>query len=197
MAIIVETVYFEKPGVQNTDVVLQIARQRAEQLNIRTVLVASTSGSTAVKAVQIFENMKVIVVTSSTGLRKPDVQDFRDENRVIVQQKGAIILTATHVLGGLTRAMHQSNIKEAPFTYTIGDIVANTLRIFGQGMKVVCEITAMAADAGLVHTDETVIAITGTSTLGGGADTAVVIQPSNSHNVFDMRIREVLCKPHF
>ena len=76
----------------------------------------------------------------------------------------------------------------------IGDIVANTLRIFGQGTKVACEITLMATDSGLVGTDEDIIAIAGT---GKGADTAVVLSPVNSHNFFDLKIKEILCKPHF
>ena len=33
--------------------------------------------------------------------------------------------------------------------HLLGDVIANTLRIFGQGMKVVPEIAMMAADAGL------------------------------------------------
>jgi hypothetical protein len=78
--------------------------------------------------------------------------------------------------------------------YVLGEIIADTLRIFGQGMKVVCEISMMAADSGLVHTDEDVIAIAGSSR---GADTAVVLKPVNTHNFFDLKIREILCKPHF
>jgi hypothetical protein len=78
--------------------------------------------------------------------------------------------------------------------YVLGEIIADTLRIFGQGMKVVCEISMMAADSGLVRTDEDVIAIAGSSR---GADTAVVLNPVNTHNFFDLKIREILCKPHF
>jgi hypothetical protein len=78
--------------------------------------------------------------------------------------------------------------------YVLGEIIADTLRIFGQGMKVVCEISMMAADSGLVHTDEDVIAIAGSSQ---GADTAVVLKPVNTHNFFDLKIREILCKPRF
>jgi len=52
----------------------------------------------------------------------------------------------------------------------------------------------MAADGGLVPTDEDAISIAGT---GRGADTAVVLKPVNSHNFFDLKIREILCKPHF
>ncbi len=77
-------------------------------------------------------------------------------------------------------------------TYELEEIIAYTLRIFGEGMKVVCEIALMAADAGLVRTDEPVIAIAGT---GRGADTAVVLRPANAQTFFDMRIMEILCKP--
>jgi hypothetical protein len=70
--------------------------------------------------------------------------------------------------------------------------MAYALRIFGEGMKVACEIALMAADAGLVRTDEEVIAIAGT---GRGADTAVVLVPANAHTFFDLRILEILCKP--
>jgi hypothetical protein len=67
-----------------------------------------------------------------------------------------------------------------------------TLRMFGQGMKVACEIAAMAADAGLVRVDEEVVSIGGT---GRGADTAIVLQPSYVHRFFQTKVREIICKP--
>lgn len=187
-----KTVYFEKPGKENTEEVFRIARQRAKELRINTILVASTAGVTAVRAMEVFTGMRVIVVTHSTGYKKPDFQEFSDENRKIVESKGGIILTAAHAFGGLDRAMRQSDIPEASATYVIGDIVATTLRVFGQGMKVVCEIAAMAADSGLVRTDEDVIAIAGTNR---GADTAVVLKPVNTRDFFDLKVKEILCKP--
>ncbi len=190
-------VYFENAGVANTDETLRIAKQRAKELSINSILVASTTGATAVKAVNAFQGFKVIVVTHSTGFKDLNIQEFTEENKKIVESKGAIILTTTHAFGGLSRVMRQSSIPEAPTTYIVGDIVAETLRIFGQGMKVVAEIAAMAADAGLVRTDEDVIAIAGTgaATGGRGADIAVVIKPANVHLFFDTEIKEILCKP--
>jgi len=79
-------------------------------------------------------------------------------------------------------------------THVIVDIIANTLRIFGEGMKVACEITLMAADSGLVRTDEDIVAIGGS---GRGADTAVVLRPVYSHEFFDLRVKEILCKARF
>jgi len=185
----VKTVYFEKPGSENTDEVLRIAKQRAQELGIKTIVLASTRGDTAVRATEAFQGLKVIVVSHVTGLREPDTQEFTEENRKLVESKGGVILTTTHAFGGLSRAMRTKfNM------YVLGEIIANTLRIFGEGMKVVCEISMMAADSGLVHTDEDIIAIAGSSR---GADTAVVLKPVNTHNFFDLKIREILCKPHF
>jgi hypothetical protein len=181
--------YFENPGRENTEEVLRIVRQRAEELGIKTIVVASTVGDTAVKATEVFSGFKVIAVSHLAGFRAPNSQEFTEENRKIVENKGGIILTTTHLFSGLSAAMRKKFN-----TYIIGDIVANILRIFGEGMKVVCEIAVMAADGGLVRTDEDVIAIGGT---GRGADTAVVLRPVNSGDFFDLKVKEILCKPHF
>jgi hypothetical protein len=77
-------------------------------------------------------------------------------------------------------------------SYQVDEIIAYTLRIFGQGTKVAVEIALMAADAGLVRTDEDVISIGGT---GKGVDTALVLRPATSSHLFDLRVREVICKP--
>ena len=183
------TVYFETPGSENTESVLRIARQRAVELGIKTIVVASTRGDTAVRAMDIFQGLRVIVVTHVTGFRAPDTQEFTEENRQIVDSKGGIIVTAAHAFAGLSRAMRTKHNM-----YLLGEIVSDTLRIFGEGLKVSCEITLMAADAGVVRTDEDIIAIAGSNR---GADTAVVLAPVNTHNFFDLKVKEILCKPHF
>ena len=184
-----KTVYFEKPGRENTEKVLRIVKQRADNLGIKTVVIASTTGDTAVKAMNAILGMRVIVVSYVTGYHVPNAQEFTQENRQIVEVKGGIVLTAAHTFAGISRAMRRKFS-----TYVIGDIIANTLRIFGDGMKVVIEIAMMVADAGLVRTDEDIIVIGGT---GKGADTAVVLRPVNSQDLFDLRVKEILCKPHF
>ncbi len=183
-----KTVYFENTGVENTETTLRIVRQRAEELGIKNIVVASTKGNSAVKAMDILEGLRVIVVTHVTGFREPNIQQFTEENRKVVESKGGIILTAAHAFAGLSRAMRSKHNM-----YLLGDIVADTLRIFGQGTKVACEIAMMAADAGLVRTNEDVISVAGTN---GGADTALVLTPVNTHNFFDLKVREILGKPH-
>jgi hypothetical protein len=186
-----KTTYFEKPGgEENTDKTLSLAKQRAEELGIKTIVVASTVGGTAVKAVSIFKGYKVIVVTHVAGFREANTQEFTEENRKIVESKGGIILTTAHAFGGIHRAL-SNTVPPAPSS-AIGDIVAMTLRMFGQGMKVACEIASMATDAALVRTDEEIIAIGGT---GRGADTALVLQPEYTHRFFNLRVKEIICKP--
>ena len=180
-------VYFDEPGKQNTDEVLRLAKRRAEELGIKTILVASTTGDTALKAMEVFKGAKVVAVSHFTGMRQPNIQDFTEENRQKLVSAGGVVLTATHTFSGLGRAMRKKFKM-----YLFEETVANTLRMFGQGMKVVCEITLMAADAGLVRTDEDIIVIGGT---GRGADTAVVLKPVNSEDFFDLKVREILCKP--
>jgi hypothetical protein len=182
-------IYFHEAGSQNTDEVLRLAKLRAKELGIKSILVASTSGDTAVKAVVAFKGMRVIAVSHFTGMRGPNTQEFTEENRQKVLSKGGAVLTTAHAFTGLGGAMRKKfNM------YLLGDEVASTLRIFGQGTKVACEIALMAADAGLVRTDEDVISIGGTHS---GADTALVLQPVNSIDFFDLKIKEILCKPHF
>ncbi len=185
----IKTVYFENQGKENTEETLRIARQRAEELGIKNILLASTWGDTAVRATDVFKGLRVIAVSHVNGFREPDVQEFTEENRQMGEGKGGVILTAAHSFAGLSRAMRNKHDM-----YVLGDIVGDTLCVFGQGTKVACEIALMAADAGLVRTDEEVISIAGR---GRGADTALVLKPVNTHHFFDLRVKEILCKPHF
>jgi hypothetical protein len=180
-------VYFKRPGQDNTEEVLSIVAQRAKELDIKTVLVASTHGDTAMQATVALKDLRVIVVTHSHGFREPNTQEFTEENRQLVERQGGTIFTTTHLFAGISRA-----VRNKYNTYLIGDLTASTLKLFGEGMKVVIEIATMAADAGLVRTDEEIISIAGT---GRGADTAVVLKPANSQDFFDVKINEILCKP--
>jgi len=176
-------------GSENTDEVLRIVKQRAEELGIKTILVASTSGDTALKAMEAFKGLRVIAVSHATGYDKPNTQQFTEENRKMVESKGGTVLTTTHAFAGLSRAMRNKYNM-----YVWGEVMADTLRVFGHGMKVACEIAMMAADSGLVRTDEDVISIAGSD---HGADTAILLKPVNTHNFFDLKVREILCKPRF
>jgi uncharacterized protein len=184
----VPTVYFTKPGPSNTATVLECVRRRVAQASIENVLVASVSGQTALKAREALEpRTKIVAVSHVTGFAKPDHQEMPPEVCQELISKGVPVLTAQHAFGGVGRG-----IRNKLGTYQVDEIIAYTLRLFGQGTKVAIEIALMAADAGLIRTDQDIISVAGTAK---GADTALVLQPANSANFLNVVVKEIICKP--
>jgi hypothetical protein len=180
-------VYFKKTGRENTGKTLEAAAKRAGELGIQNVVVASTSGETGLMAANIFTSKNLVIVTHSTGFVKPDYQELLPEFRKKIEEAGAKILTCQHALGGVGRA-----VRKKLETYELEEIIAYTLRIFGEGTKVAIEIALMAADAGLIPTREPCISVGGSDQ---GADTAILMKPAHAQNFFDLRIMEILAKP--
>ena len=174
--------------VEDVDI-FPLVRKRADELGIKTIVVASTSGDIGLKAVEAFKGYSVVVVTHSHGFKEKDKAELRPENRDKIVAAGGKILAATHAFGGVGRA-----VRNKFNTYQLDELIANTLRIFGQGTKVAVEIALMAADSGLISVQEDIISIGGT---GGGADTALVLQAANVNNFFDVKVREIITKPRF
>ena len=175
--------YFLEKGPICTDKMLEMTKEMAEKRGIRSIVVASTRGSTGVKASEVFKGYNVIVVTHSFGFREADQQELQKDNMKKIVENGAKILSTTHAMGGVGRSIRR---KFGAIQYD--EIIANTLRLFGEGMKVVVEIVLMAADSGLIRTDEDVISI-------GKYDTAIVVRPAHAQNLFDVRVKEIICKP--
>lgn len=178
--------YFESAGRENTDQVLTHAHARAKALDINEIVVATTTGATAYRALETFKGYKVTAVTYHCGFTRPFENRMPADTRKNLTQKGATVVAGTHALSGLERSLAQKHQGTYPVL-----IIADTLRLFGQGTKVAVEVAIMAADAGALSGND-VIAIGGT---GRGADAALVIKPAHMNNLFDMRIREIICKP--
>lgn len=181
------TVYFEKPGKENTEAVMEIIKKRAQELGIKTVVGASMRGYTAERAAKVLDGLKIIVVG---GYYSPTMENlaenFTQGDEKLIKTKTTMFV-GTHLFAGLSALMRKK------FNNAIeGEIVASTLRMFGAGVKVGIECAVMAADAGLIRTDEDVIAFGGTRS---GADSAVVLRPVNSQDFFDLKVKEILCKP--
>ena len=180
--------YFRKAGKSNTRDVLEAVARRAGELGIQKVLVPSVSGTTALAAAKTLgRGVRIIAVTHVTGFDGPNVQELSPAMRKRLESAGVSAFTGQHAFGGVGRA-----VRNRLGTYQVDEIMAWTLRTFGQGSKVAVEIALMAADAGLVRTDEDVISMGGTCE---GVDTALVIRPANSYHFFDLKVREVICKP--
>lgn len=177
---------FQKAGKVNTEETLRLADERRRALGIEEVVVASTTGDTAYKALELFTGAKIVVVTYHCGFREPFQNVMDDQVKLDLVEKGASVVAATHALSGVERAVAKKHSGVYPAL-----LIADTLRLFGQGVKVAVEIAVMAADSGSLSGAD-VISIGGT---GRGADAALVLKPANQSDLFDMRIREVICKP--
>ena len=179
-------IYFEKKGKQNTETTLRLARDRAEELGIKQIVLATTHGYTALQAAEVFRDsgIEIIAVSISTAFDK-EGWTMSAQERGRIEQVGVRVLTTLHGLAdGAAEGLYGEN--------TPGSAVAHTLRMFSQGIKVAVEVSIMALEAGLIPSGGQIVAIGGTDE---GCDTAVVVRPAHAHKIKEFRICEILCKP--
>ncbi|MCR4402446.1 MAG: hypothetical protein NUW12_06640 [Firmicutes bacterium] len=177
-----------KAGEENTSETLRIAIEAARREGIRHLVIASSSGTTARKALEIgAAGLSIVCVTHHVGFSSPGVDEMPPEVRQDLASRGVRVLTTTHVLAGVDRSLRLKFGGLYP-----PEIIAAALRMLGQGLKVCVEVSVMALDAGAVPYGERVVAVGGTS---AGADTAAIIVPEHSNNIFGLRVEEILCKP--
>jgi len=169
--------------------VIDVVQRRLPLGGIHYVVVATSTGETGVRFLDALagQDVKLVCVTHHAGFGKDDDLDLVPEHSATLRAAGVPLLVGTHALSGVGRSISAQFGGTSPV-----ELIAHTLRLFGQGMKVCVEIAVMAADAGLIPTDRDIICVGGT---GHGADTAVVLRPAHMNRFFDLRIREVLCKP--
>lgn len=182
--------YFDKPGKENTDTVIEIVRNRVRALDIKEVVVASTTGKTGVAIAEALqeENVNLVVVTHQYGAHDEGQWDMDSKYVSRLNELGVEIVSQSHMFSGIEKSLS----RETGGISRI-EIVADTLRkLFGKGFKVAVEIAIMAADSGALTMEGEVIAVGGTAY---GADVACVIKPAHSNNFYGLQIREVLCMP--
>ncbi len=179
--------YWDVKGGENTVSTMDAALQRAGELGLKHVVVASCSGRSAELLFERARGLEVICVTHQAGFYRPGEDEMAPETRKKLAGAGIKLLTTTHLMAGLDRACRIKFGGVYP-----AEITAGALRMFGQGLKVCVEISVMALDAGLVPYGEEIAALGGT---GEGLDTAAVILPAHSQNFFDTKVKEIICKP--
>jgi len=180
---------FEVAEKDTTPDVIDYVLRRLEKGDVRHVVVATSSGVTGSRFSEALagEDIELVCVSHHAGFRSGDLLDLAPEYASDLREAKVPVLIASHSLSGVGRSISKQFGGATPV-----EMIAHTLRLFGQGMKVCVEIAVMAADAGLIPTDCDVICVAGT---GRGADTAVVLRPALANTFFDLRIREILCKP--
>jgi len=157
--------YYSAPGRGNVDKTLALIKKTAEELGISDVVVASTTGFTAKKALEIFRGIEVKLTFVGTARER-----FPSELIEELKEKGFNICFSHEV------------------SYGYPDLMKMAYRRFCEGMKVAVEIAMIAAQQGYVSTDTDIISM-------GKWDTAIVVKPSTSSRFEDLMIRELICKP--
>lgn len=178
--------YFDSSGKINTEKTVEEALKAAKSHGIRYIVTASNTGETA--RYLLDSGFNIVIVTHVDGFGQKGKNEMSIETRNELESRGLRVVTASHVLSGAERGIS----RKFGGVYPV-EIMANTLRMFGQGVKVCVEISVMALDAGAIPYGEEIAAIGGT---GRGADTAVIIKPEYSSDILDTRICEIICKPY-
>jgi hypothetical protein len=187
-----KTYYFDTPGPENTADAARFAIERAGEAGIKTLVIASTSGATAERfhAAMKGSGLKLVVVSHVFGFSSPGAWEFDPTIAARLRAEGVTIVTGTHALSGLERAISRSaRLGGSSRTEVVAETLRRTVAI---GLKVAVECTLIAADQGVIGVDEEVIAAGGTMS---GADTVCVIRPANTATFFDLQVREIVAMP--
>ena len=173
------TVYFSEAGAANTVDTLELAQDRAVGWGITTIIVACTTGKTALQAAEIFAEgtpCRIICVPYQKHLWEqyggldPEIVEKCIEKQVLF-------------------------LPDAPKVRLLDDErpdICNSFRCFSEGLKVAVQAASMCVDTGLVEAGTKVISIGGT---GKGSDTAIVVLPHDYEHILDSRIQEIIAIP--
>lgn len=190
------TFYFRHRGEVNTEKALELARDRALELKIQKMVVASETGRSALKALKVLKDtdIKLIVATHPPatttgpkgeipiGLSRPEYRHVKRH----LEAQGAVVIQGTRPFGGVGRALGWKAAVPATF-------VDETLELFSSGTKIAIEVAVMVTDSGAVEAGETVITLGGTYK---GLDTALVVKTAYSYNLFtEFEVLEIIAKP--
>lgn len=170
--------------------ILQKAISLAKERNL-DICLASTTGNTARSALNIISEInytgRLVVVRNAFGSPQAGENKMSAETYDYLCKNGAYVVTAGHALSGCERGISKKYSGVYP-----AQIIADALRMLGQGVKVCVEISLMANDAGLLRYGEPVVCIGGS---GKGADTVCIVTPAYSSSVLETKINEIIEKP--
>lgn len=181
--------YFDTQGNDYTDELILAVKDKLDVCdNIKYILIASATGESALKLAEaIDKDVTIINVSHNVGFSGDNESDISDEMIEKLESVGIKTYQGLHAFSGAARGVTNKYGGYSPL-----DVVADTLRMFSHGVKVAAEISLMAADAGLIPVGEEIIAIGGRA---HGVDTAIILTPVNSKNLFSMQFHEIIAMP--
>jgi len=185
------TYYFDVHSEVNTDETVELARERAEELDVGKIVVASETGLSALKVADVFQDRAVIVVSSAAGT-KVEGTVIGDLNIGIPDAEvlDELLGRGVQVVRGTDPFWNLSAHTEILDTSRLGMMFYEA--ICG-GLHVCMTGVLEATDAGHLVEGEEVISMAGSFV---DLDTAIVAAAANSVKFFKaFEVREVICKP--
>ena len=181
-----EITYFEEGGEEHTEATLRLSLERAKELGVNKIIVASNRGTTGVMAAEMYKDsgVQLIVVGHQTGFTVPGKNQFVPENKSKIEELGGIVNLGSDVMTNTIR--QRGSLGPSPVS-----IITQTL--IAMKVKVNVEIVLKATDAGLLTPGEHVISIAGSH---WGADTSVLLEANESANILRVRPREYIVFPY-
>jgi hypothetical protein len=188
--------YFDKPGFQNTNPVIEAVKKRLESGDLKQVIVPVTTGRTAEQFIREL-GKKVRIVTIS------EVEVAHACKRIAETDQGMLGKLISKRLKRKSGKMDKSfrdvvDITFLPFCKEAWNVAKEILYAFSQGMKVAIEVSLAAVEIKKVEPYTRVIAVGGT---GEGADTAIVVRLAPQKDAFGkdpdkrLTVEEILAIP--
>lgn len=191
-----EVYYFESPGEENTDFVVEAVKNYIERHGTKDVVVASTSGTTALKFAKALNKKARIICVSEGAYRREWGYQYPCMDPKIkkeLEDMGVVVIDR------ILYVFHGSLYELSNYSFpTPESIFKDALYAFGQGMKVAVEVVIIATESGLIEPFKDVIGVGGS---GRGADTAIVVRSTYAGTVFSkdkdkrLEIREIIAMP--
>ena len=188
--------YFPEFGEQNTPAVVDCVRRRLDDGDVSTLLVATSTGKTALlfaEALGKRKGLRMLAVGNPPGSA---YEPISAENRQKLAALGVQIVDyAPYGCAALQGDAHKNMYGALDLLVVVADVWR---MMGGQGLKVAMEIGLMATNVGALQAGERVIAVGGTAS---GADTAIVMKAAYSLDVFSSEperrpdLLEFICTP--
>jgi hypothetical protein len=170
-----KTWYFNEPGSKNTESVIQAVSEKIDETGIKTVIIASTSGKTAIQFAKALKGKANLIAVSYKKISPENIQELKNLGVTVCNFENYLPL---HEMGK--------------------ELVRNTFYTLGQGIKVCVEVVLIAVDKGIISPGQDVIAVGGT---GGGSDSAAIIKATSTADMLGpdiqkrLEIREIFAMP--
>ena len=185
----------------------EVVKRRATELGVKKIIVASSTGDSAKKAVKNLgtEDFEIIVVTDRAEAIF-DVESLPEETRRVWKIKPGtkVYLSGISHDSPVRRELEEMGVNwiiqatevfrgfNVPGGCNVAQVISKTLHLFGSGTKVAVEITLMACDAGAVIAGKDVIAMGGTDK---GLNTALYLTAAHTDEFFGTGIKVGRKKP--